>query len=54
MFKNKDKFVQNTTPESGDLVAWSGHVGVVESFDDKTKKVTVLHSTKYTKKMEQK
>ena len=49
MFNDDSKFTKNTTPQSGDIVAWEGHTGVVESYDKDTKKVMVLHETKYTK-----
>jgi RHS repeat-associated protein len=50
MFSDKETFVKNTTPQSGDVVAWDGHVGIVENYNEDTKKVTVLHETKYKKK----
>ncbi|MCG8474637.1 MAG: CHAP domain-containing protein [Cytophagales bacterium] len=50
MAENGDKFEKSTTPQKGDIVAWNGHTGIVEGFDSDTKKVTVLHETRYTKK----
>jgi RHS repeat-associated protein len=45
-----DKFHKSQSPQSGDIVLWKGHTGVVESYDSKKKKVTVLHATSYKNK----
>ncbi len=50
MFSDKEKFIKSITPQSGDIVAWNGHVGVVEGYNEETNEVTVLHETSYTKK----
>ncbi|MEX2410249.1 MAG: RHS repeat-associated core domain-containing protein [Candidatus Paceibacterota bacterium] len=50
MFSDTEKFVKSTTPQAGDIIAWDGHAGIVESYNDETKKVTVLHETRYEKK----
>jgi RHS repeat-associated protein len=47
MFRNKERFEQSVTPKAGDIVAWKGHAGIVESYKEKTKEVVVLHSTRY-------
>jgi len=49
-FGNSSKFHKSESPESGDIVLWKGHTGIVESYDSDKKEVTVLHATKYKKK----
>ncbi len=44
------KFHKSRTPKTGDIVLWKGHTGIVESYDEKSGKVTVLHATKYKTK----
>ncbi|MFV0554273.1 MAG: RHS repeat-associated core domain-containing protein [Mangrovibacterium sp.] len=43
-------FEKSKTPQEGDIIAWSGHAGIVESYDEDSQDVTVLHATRYTKK----
>ena len=41
------KFIKSDIPQAGDIVLWAGHTGIVESYNEKTGKVTVLHATRY-------
>ena len=56
VLSNSKKFVKSTTPGTGDIMAWhnnktnDGHAGIVESYNKKTKMVTILHATEYKKK----
>jgi hypothetical protein len=36
-----------TEPQAGDVIVWNGHTALVESYNSETKKVSVLHATKY-------
>ena len=44
---DQSKYIESDTPQEGDIVAWKGHAGIVESYDEKNQKVTVLHATRY-------
>jgi len=49
-FNDSKKFHKSETPISGDVVLWNGHTGIVKDYDSETKKVTVVHATKYENK----
>ncbi len=49
-FNNSTEWHKSETPKSGDIVLWDGHTGVVESYNNETKEITVIHATKYKKK----
>ncbi len=49
MVKDVTKFEESITPQSGDIVSWDGHTGIVEDFNSETNEVTTLHATSYTK-----
>jgi len=46
-FSNKEVFIKSNTPEAGDIFAWVGHTGIVESYDSESKMVTIIHATEY-------
>jgi RHS repeat-associated protein len=47
-FFSGELFKKNSDdPEFGDIAAWGGHVGLVESYDPETKKIMFLHMTSY-------
>ena len=50
IFSNQNQYEVSETPIAGDIVAWKGHTGIIESYDDETKNVTVVHATNYTKR----
>lgn len=47
MMSDETKFIKSDIPQAGDIVLWPGHTGIVESYDEKNGKVTVLHATRY-------
>ena len=42
-----EQYTTSDTPQTGDIFAWEGHTGIVESYDDSNNLVTVLHATSY-------
>jgi RHS repeat-associated protein len=44
---NADTWEKSETPQSGDVLLWNGHTGIVESYDAENKKVFVIHATSY-------
>ncbi len=46
-FSDTKKYHKSEIPTEGDIVLWKGHTGVVKGYDSETKKVTVIHATKY-------
>lgn len=49
IMSDSNKFIKSDVPQTGDIVLWNGHTGIVESFDED--KVTVLHSTRYGERL---
>lgn len=47
VMSDESKYIKSTEPMAGDIVLWEGHTGIVETYDESTKKVTVLHATSY-------
>ncbi len=47
IMSDETKFIKSDVPQVGDIVLWAGHTGIVEGFDKKNGKVTVLHATEY-------
>ncbi|MCQ2270346.1 MAG: hypothetical protein MJZ52_03845 [Bacteroidales bacterium] len=47
ILNDKNKYEKSEIPQAGDIVAWPGHTGIIESFDEDTQLVTVLHATSY-------
>ena len=44
---DETKFIKSAIPQAGDFVLWNGHTGVVESYNESSGYVTVLHATRY-------
>ncbi len=42
-----EQYTTSGTPQTGDIFAWEGHTGIVESYNDSNNLVTVLHATSY-------
>ena len=50
IFSNQDQYEVSEIPIAGDIVAWKGHTGIIESYDNETHNITVIHATSYTKR----
>jgi hypothetical protein len=46
---DETQYIKSEMPQAGDIVLWNGHTGIVENFNEKDNKVTVLHATRYEK-----
>ena len=50
VMSDETRFIKSGTPQVGDVVLWDGHTGIIEDFNERDSKITVLHSTRYTQK----
>lgn len=50
IMSDETEYIKSDIPQAGDIVLWSKHTGIVESYDESSGYVTVLHATEYQKK----